>query len=156
MAEHADRATIARRRRNEDSAKERDSRAHERRCDAGVKLPASASPSVVPKPRCRDDAVDPETAFVAASSSGYTPTVVDIARRAWLVIDAFRVETVGTRDRIGPGRMAITRARLQPRIAFSGAARKGETPRKLRRQAHATSFIANSVAAIERADLQGN
>lgn len=45
------------------------SRGHVWRFDGGTEVPASSSPSVVPLPMSRADAVDPEEAFVASLSS---------------------------------------------------------------------------------------
>jgi organic hydroperoxide reductase OsmC/OhrA len=142
---HEYRATVSWRRDDGDFPKGRYSRGHEWRFDGGITVPASASPGVVPLPFSREDAIDPEEAFVAAISSCHMLTFIDIARRAGHVIDSYEDEAVGTMERVGPGKMAVTRVTLRPKIGF-----QGQTPGKgslddLHHQAHETCFIANSV-----------
>jgi organic hydroperoxide reductase OsmC/OhrA len=54
-------------------------RAHKWKFDGGIELDASASPSGVPLPYSRADAVDPEEAFVAAISSCHMLTFLFVA-----------------------------------------------------------------------------
>ena len=145
MAGHEYRATIVWRRDGEDFSKGRYSRAHEWRFDGGITVPGSASPSVVPAPFSRQDAVDPEEAFVAALSSCHMLTFVDMARRAGIVVEYYEDEAVGAMERIAPGKMAITRVTLRPRIAFGEAAPDKAKLDELHHQAHEACFIANSV-----------
>jgi organic hydroperoxide reductase OsmC/OhrA len=145
MAGHEYRATIVWRRDGEDFSKGRYSRAHEWRFDGGVRVAASASPGVVPAPYSREDAVDPEEAFIAALSSCHMLTFVDLARRAGVVVESYEDEAVGTIERIAPGRMAITRVTLRPHIVFGGAAPDQAKLDALHHQAHEACFIANSV-----------
>jgi organic hydroperoxide reductase OsmC/OhrA len=145
MAGHEYRATIMWRREGEDFARGRYSRGHEWRFDGGITVPASASPGVVPKPFSREDAVDPEEAFVAALSSCHMLTFVDMARRAGIVVDSYEDEAIGVMERIAPGKMAITHVTLRPRIAFQGGVPDPATLDELHRQAHEACFIANSV-----------
>jgi organic hydroperoxide reductase OsmC/OhrA len=144
---HEYRATIAWRREGnaEDFGKGRYSRAHEWRFDGGVTLAASASPSVVPAPFSREDAVDPEEAFIAALSSCHMLTFIDLARRAAIVVESYEDEAVGIMERLGPGRMAITKVTLKPRIVFAGEAPDAAKLDHLHHQAHEFCFIANSV-----------
>ena len=143
---HEYRATISwRRQESEDFAKGRYSRAHEWRFDGGTILAASASPSVVPAPFSREDAVDPEEAFVASLSSCHMLTFIDIARRAGIVVDSYEDEAVGTMERIAPGKMSITLVTLRPRIAFQGATPDPGKLDELHHQAHEACFTANSV-----------
>ena len=145
MAGHEYRATIVWRRDGEDFAKGRYSRAHEWRFDGGITVPGSASPSVVPAPFSRQDAVDPEEAFVAALSSCHMLTFVDMARRAGILVESYEDEAVGVMERIAPGKMAITRVTLKPRIVFGGAAPDQAKVDELHHQAHEACFISNSV-----------
>ena len=145
MAGHEYRATIVWRRDGEDFAKGRYSRAHEWRFDGGVTVPGSASPSVVPAPFSRQDAVDPEEAFVAALSSCHMLTFVDMARRAGILVESYADEAVGIMERIAPGKMAITRVTLRPRIVFGGAVPDRAKLDELHHAAHEACFIANSV-----------
>jgi organic hydroperoxide reductase OsmC/OhrA len=142
---HEYRATIVWRKDGEDFAKGRYSRAHEWRFDGGVSVPASAAPSVVPKPFSREDAVDPEEAFIASLSSCHMLTFLDLARRAGFVVESYEDEAVGTMERIAPMRMAVTKVTLRPRIVFAGATPDGAKLDELHHQAHEFCFIANSV-----------
>ena len=142
---HEYRATVVWRRDNDDFSKGRYSRAHEWRFDGGVTVPASASPGVVPHPFSRQDAVDPEEAFVAALSSCHMLTFVDLARRAGIVVDSYEDEAVGVMERIAPGKMAVTRVTLRPRIVFRNGPPEKPKLDELHHQAHEACFIANSV-----------
>lgn len=140
------RATISwKRTQGEDFAKGRYSRAHSWNFDGGVTVPASASPGVVPAPFSREDAVDPEEAFIAALSSCHMLTFLDLARRAGVVVASYEDEATGVMERIAPSRMAITRVTLRPRIAFAGGVPEAAKLDDLHHQAHELCFIANSV-----------
>ena len=144
---HEYRATIVWRREGDagEFAKGRYSRAHEWRFDGGVTVPASSSPSVVPLPFSREDALDPEEAFVASLSSCHMLTFIDLARRAGIVVNSYEDEAVGQMERIAPQRMAITKVTLRPRIAFEGTPPDRAKLDELHHQAHELCFIANSV-----------
>jgi organic hydroperoxide reductase OsmC/OhrA len=142
---HEYRAAMSWRRDDGDFAKGRYSRAHEWRFDGGVTVPASASPGVVPLPYSREDAVDPEEAFVAAISSCHMLTFIDLARRAGVTTESYEDEAVGTMERIGPGKMAITKVVLKPRIVLAGSVPEQQKLDELHHQAHEACFIANSV-----------
>ena len=142
---HEYRATVVWRREGEDFAKGRYSRAHEWRFDGGLTVPASASPSVVPPPFSRAEAVDPEEAFVAAISSCHMLTFIDLARRAGVEVVAYEDEAVGVMERIGQNRMAVTKVTLHPKISFGGAAPDQARLDHLHHRAHEFCFIANSV-----------
>ena len=143
---HEYRATIVwKRNPAEDFAKGRYSRAHEIRFDGGVTVAASSSPSVVPLPFSREDAVDPEEMFVAALSNCHMLTFVDLARRAGFVVDAYEDEAIGTMERIAPQRMAITKVSLRPKIVFNGNVPDQAKLDELHHQSHEFCFIANSV-----------
>jgi organic hydroperoxide reductase OsmC/OhrA len=143
---HEYKATIVwRRNPAEDFAKGRYSRAHEIRFDGGINVPASASPSVVPLPFSREDAVDPEEMFVAALSNCHMLTFLDLARRAGFTIESYEDEAIGVMERIAPQRMAITKVTLRPKIVYAGAAPDKTKLDELHHQAHELCFIANSV-----------
>ena len=143
---HEYRATILWKRQDgEDFAKGRYSRAHEIRFDGGITILGSASPSVVPLPFSREDAVDPEEMFVAALSNCHMLTFLDLARRAGVVVDSYEDEAVGTMERIAPQKMAITKVTLRPKIVYGGAAPDKAKLDELHHQAHELCFIANSV-----------
>ena len=143
---HEYKATIVwRRKPDEDFAKGRYSRAHEIRFDGGITVAASASPSVVPRPFSREDAVDPEEMFVAALSNCHMLTFLDLARRAGFVVDSYEDEAIGTMERIAPQRMAITKVTLRPKITFGGTPPDQAKLDELHHQSHELCFIANSV-----------
>ena len=143
---HEYRATIAWKRQDgEDFSKGRYSRAHEIRFDGGITIVGSSSPSVVPLPFSREDAVDPEEMFVAALSNCHMMTFIDLARRAGLVINSYEDEAVGIMERIAPQRMAITKVTLRPKIAYGSAPPDKAKLDELHHQAHELCFIANSV-----------
>ena len=143
---HEYKATIVwRRQEGEDFSKGRYSRAHEIRFDGGITILGSASPSVVPLPFSREDAVDPEEMLVAALSNCHMLTFLDLARRAGIVIDSYEDEAVGMMERIAPMRMAITKVTLRPKIVYASAPPDKAKLDELHHQAHELCFIANSV-----------
>ena len=122
------------------------SRAHEWRFDGGTVVPASAAPSVVGADNAREDAVDPEEAFVAALSSCHMLTFIDLARRAGYLVASYEDMAEGTMARLERGRWWVDRVTLRPRVAFSGERAPGTDEfRALHEKAHQLCFIANSV-----------
>ncbi|ESR26228.1 OsmC family protein [Lutibaculum baratangense] len=121
------------------------SRAHEWHFDGGLTVPGSASPSVVRPPLSREDAVDPEEAFVAALASCHMLWFLDLARHAGFAVEAYRDEASGTMGRLASGRYWLERVTLRPRVVFAGEAPDAETFNKLHEDAHERCFIANSV-----------
>ncbi|HUZ13690.1 MAG TPA: OsmC family protein [Caulobacteraceae bacterium] len=122
------------------------SRAHEISFEGALVVPGSPALALVPAPLGRDGAMDPESAFIAALSACHMLWFLDLAASAGLVVAAYRDEAEGTLARIAPGRQAMTRVVLRPRIEFSGERRPapGEVE-ALHEKAHALCFIANSV-----------
>ena len=131
----------------EDFSKGRYSRAHEWRFDGGTIVPASPSPGIVPPPYIREDAVDPEEAFVAALSSCHMLTFLDLARRDGVVIRSYEDEAIGIMEEIAPGRRAVTKVTLRPKIVFDGEPPDQARLDALHPQAHELCFIANSVTS---------
>ncbi len=138
-------ATIAWRRGDDDFLSGHYSRYHTWTFDGGVTVPASASPSVVRAPWSREDAVDPEEAFVASLSSCHMLWFLDLAKHAGLVVESYVDEVSGKLGRLGTGRHWLETVTMRPRVAFAGEAPDEETFRKLHEEAHARCFIANSV-----------
>jgi organic hydroperoxide reductase OsmC/OhrA len=146
MAGHEYRATVVwRRNPDEDFPKGRYSRAHEWRFDGGISVPASASPGVVPAPFSRQDAVDPEEAFIAALSSCHMLTFLDLARRAGAIVESYEDEAVGVMGRLAPGKVAVVKVTLKPRITFASPVPDPAKLDELHHNAHEACFIANSV-----------
>ncbi len=122
------------------------SRAHLWRFDGGVEVPASPSPSVVPLPMSRADAVDPEEAFVASLSSCHMLWFLSIAAKRAFVVDSYQDEATGTLEKDASGKLAMTRVTLHPEVVFSGDTQptRDETI-ALHHEAHDACFIARSV-----------
>ncbi len=121
------------------------SRGHLWRFDGGIEVPGSASPTIVPLPHSVEAAIDPEEAFVAALSSCHMLWFLDLARQAGHVVTRYEDEAEGEMERIGKGRLAITRVTLRPRIMFEGTPPDAAALDDLHHRAHDNCFIANSV-----------
>ncbi len=122
------------------------SRGHAWMFDGGIEVPASASPSVVPLPLSREDAVDPEEAFVAAISSCHMLTFLSIAAKKRLVVDRYEDRALGIMTKNENGKLFVSKVTLDPVIKFSGD--KMPTPEQIadmHHLAHKECFIANSV-----------
>ena len=121
------------------------SRAHEWRFDGGVTVPASSSPKVVPPPLSKQDAVDPEEAFVASLASCHMLFFLYHASKAGLVVDQYEDAAVGTMGKDAQGRMAILKVVLRPQVRWSGAAPSAQDLEAMHHRSHEDCFIANSV-----------
>jgi organic hydroperoxide reductase OsmC/OhrA len=128
----------------EDFAKGRYSRGHDLSFDGGVTIPGSASPHVVGKWAVKA-AVDPEEMLVAALSSCHMLSFLHVARLAGFTVVAYRDHAEGRMEEIAPGRQAVTRVMLHPRIEWLGAGPDKERLAQLHHEAHEICFIANSV-----------
>ena len=120
------------------------SRLHTVSFDGGTVLPASASPHVVGR-WAAEAAVDPEEMLVAALSSCHMLSFLHAARLAGWTVGAYRDHAEGALEPIAPGRLAVTRVVLHPRIGWVGAVPDQETVDRLHHDAHDACFIANSV-----------
>ncbi|MFL5219351.1 MAG: OsmC family protein, partial [Microvirga sp.] len=85
------------------------SRGHVWRFDGGVEVPASSSPLSVRPPYSREDAVDPEEAFVASLSSCHMLFFLSFAARDGFVVDSYVDRAVGYLEKGEGGRQMITR-----------------------------------------------
>ena len=128
----------------DDVAKGRFSRGHELSFDGGVTVPASASPHVVGK-WAVEAAVDPEEMLVAALSSCHMLSFLHVARLAGFAVAAYHDHAEGVVEQIAPGKQAVTKVVLHPRIDWTGAAPDKEKLEHLHHEAHEICFIANSV-----------
>ncbi len=135
-----------RRNNNESFIDSRYSRAHVWKFDGGVMVPASSSVHAVPLPYSKPENVDPEEAFVAAISSCHLLTFLYLAGKVKFVVDAYSDLAIGQMTRNAKGRLAITHARLEPHIVFSGANIPTDVDvQRLHHRAHEQCYIANSV-----------
>ena len=143
---HEYRATVSWMRNGEPFSDNRYSRGHLWSFDGGIQVPASASPSVVPLPLSREDAVDPEEAFVAAGSSCHMLTFLSIAAKKRFVVDLYEDRALGVMTKNDKGKLFVSKVTLDPKIEFSGE--KRPTPEQIadmHHLAHQECFIANSV-----------
>ena len=90
-------------------------RDHEWAFDGGQRITGSAAPEYLGSPQ----GVDPEEALVAALSSCHMLTLLAIAVKQGWVVDDYHDEAVGTLEKNGEGRLAVTRVVLRPRIVFA-------------------------------------
>jgi len=129
------------------------SRGHTWVFDGGIEVPASSSPSVVPLPYSRRDAVDPEEAFVASLSSCHMLWFLAIAAKRRFRVDSYVDRATGVMGRNAHGKLAMTRVTLHPRVTFAG----DRLPVKkdimaMHHEAHNECFIANSVTTELRCE----
>jgi organic hydroperoxide reductase OsmC/OhrA len=107
---------------------------------------ASASPSVVPLPYSAAEAVDPEEALVASTSSCHMLWFLSIASKRGFVVESYVDEAFGVMEKNPEGKLAISRITLRPRIQFSGEKLPSAAElQSLHHSAHEKCFIANSL-----------
>ena len=121
------------------------SRAHQWAFDGGAIVPASPSPHIVPAPWNDPAGVDPEEAFIASISSCHMLFFLDYARRDGWTIDAYVDEATGIMEADSRGKMAVSKVRLRPKIAWNGDRPSEEQIAHLHHRSHDDCFIANSV-----------
>ena len=143
---HRYEARIAWQRNGASFSNNRYSRGHEWAFDGGVKIPGSSSPLSVPAPYSVVEAVDPEEALVAATSSCHMLWFLSLAAKRGFVVDSYVDEASGVMEKNEAGKMAITRITLRPNIGFSGdKVPSAEELKSLHHTAHEECFIANSL-----------
>jgi len=128
-----------------DFARGRYSRAHNWSFDGGLSVPASASPQVVPRVWCREDAVDPEEALVAALSSCHMLSFLHAARRSGYAVASYADDARGEMSPNSDGVFWVSKVTLRPTIAFGGSPPDADAHERLHQEAHHTCFIAQSV-----------
>ena len=112
----------------------------------GVKIPGSSSPLSVPVPYSVVEAVDPDEALVAATSSCHMLWFLSLAAKKGFVVDSYVDEAFGVMEKNEAGKLAITRITLRPNIQFSGdRIPSPEDLKSLHHTAHEECFIANSL-----------
>ena len=121
------------------------SRAHEWAFDGGVTVRASSSPSVVPLPLSVADAVDPEEALVASTSSCHMLYFLFFAAKRGLVVESYTDNAFGVVEKNAVGKMAVSRITLRPSVVFAGATPSTSDLDALHHAAHEECFIANSL-----------
>jgi organic hydroperoxide reductase OsmC/OhrA len=131
----------------EDFPHGRYSRGHTVSFDGGIVVPASASPHVVGK-WAVEAAVDPEEMLVAALSNCHMLSFLHIARLAGFTVAAYRDHAEGVMEAIAPGKHAMTKVTLHPRIEWNGPAPDKAKLEHMHHEAHEVCFIANSVKTV--------
>ncbi len=121
------------------------SRAHRWNFDGGIELVASSSPLSVPLPYSREDAVDPEEAYVAAISSCHMLTFLYLASKKGVDIVSYHDKATGHMEPSPSGKLWVSRVVLKPEIEYRGEAPSKELIDHLHHAAHEECFIANSV-----------
>jgi len=122
------------------------SRAHVWQFDGGIEVPASSSPSVVPLPLSRADAIDPEEAFVASLSSCHMLWFLSIAAKKKYVVNSYEDQAIGILGKNAEGKFAMTRVILRPLVVFNGPDRPSpEQLAALHHEAHEECYLASSV-----------
>jgi organic hydroperoxide reductase OsmC/OhrA len=144
MATHVATIKWAAKESGEEFLKGRFSRAHTLSFDGGTEVPASASPHVVGK-WAVEAAVDPEEMLVASLSSCHMLSFLHLARIAGFTATTYEDGAQGTTEEIAPGRLALTKVKLRPKIAWAGEAPDKDALDRLHHEAHEICFIANSV-----------
>ncbi len=96
------------------------SRGHEWSFDGGAIVRASSSPLTVKVPYSVAEAVDPEEALVAATSSCHMLWFLSLAGRQGFVVDRYSDDAFGVMEKNADGKVAFTRITLRPRIEFAG------------------------------------
>ena len=68
-----------------------------------------------------------------------------LARIASFTVTAYEDDAEGVTEEIAPGRLAVTKVKLRPKIEWAGPGPKPDELDRLHHQAHEICFIANSV-----------
>ena len=122
------------------------SRAHTWSFDGGIEIAASASPHVVPLPYSKENAVDPEEAFVASISSCHMLWFLSLAAAKKFVIESYEDRAEGILAKNERGDLAMTEVTLKPKVIFGGmnfpSAAEIDT---LHHSAHEKCYIASSI-----------
>ncbi|HSD44152.1 MAG TPA: OsmC family protein [Burkholderiales bacterium] len=143
---HSYEARIAWKRNGATFTDNRYSRGHEWTFDGGVTVRASSSPLTVPLPHSVAEAVDPEEALVAATSSCHMLWFLSLAARRGFVVDGYSDDASGVMEKNADGKLAFTRITLRPRIEFVGdKLPSADELAALHHRAHEECFIANSL-----------
>lgn len=122
------------------------SRVHAWSFDGGVRVPASASPSVVPVPLSNPNAVDPEEAFVAALASCHMLWFLSIAAKRGFVVENYVDNAVGELAKNEEGRLAMVTVTLRPAVTFGDSPQPSRAEiEALHHDAHDACYLSNSV-----------
>jgi len=122
------------------------SRGHEWSFDGGATVRASSSPLTVKVPYSVAEAVDPEEALVAATSSCHMLWFLSLAGRQGFVVDRYADDAFGVMEKNAAGKLAFSRITLRPRIEFAGEKLpSADEITALHHSAQEECFVANSL-----------
>lgn len=122
-----------------------------------LKIPASASPFIVPPPWVDPAALDPEQAYVASLSSCHMLWFLALAAKQGFIVERYSDDASGTLGKNTAGLMAMTCVTLRPDARFSGDTQPTtEQLEHLHHQAHERCFISNSVKTEVRCEPKFN
>jgi organic hydroperoxide reductase OsmC/OhrA len=150
MATHLAEIKWAAKESGEEFLKGRFSRAHTVSFDGGTEVPASASPHVVGK-WAVEAAVDPEEMLVASLSSCHMLSFLHLARMAGFTVASYEDHAESATEEIAPGRLAVTKVKLRPKIAWGGAAPEKEALRGLGLPQHVSAYVGRVVMGVRHA-----
>jgi organic hydroperoxide reductase OsmC/OhrA len=126
--------------------KNRYTRGHTWSFDGGIEVPASSSPHAVRLPFSVEEAVDPEEALVAATSSCHMLTFLWVAARKGFRIDSYEDNAVGEMTEGGDGKQWVSTITLDPKIEWAGdKIPNAEEIAEMHHEAHEGCYIANSI-----------
>ena len=138
---------------DQDFLSNRYSRRHILRFDAGIDVPGSSSPHVVPTPYSDTSAIDPEEMLVASLSSCHMLWFLSIAAKRKFVVENYTDSALGIMGKNSLGKLAISLVTLRPDVEFSDAGQPTrEELDRMHHLAHEQCFIANSVNADIRCE----
>lgn len=153
MASHRYRATVQWERNGQDFLDNQYRRDHRWVFDAGIEVPASCSPLVVPPPQSNENAVDPEEALVASAASCHMLWFLSLAAREGFVVERYVDQAVGLLEKDAQGKMAITVITLRPLVGFAGRSKpSAQELADLHQRSHDQCFIANSLKSEIRVE----
>jgi organic hydroperoxide reductase OsmC/OhrA len=125
--------------------KGRYTRGHTWAFDGGVVVPASSSPHSVRLPFSREDAVDPEEALVAATSSCHMLSFLWVASRKGFSVESYEDDAVGEMTANDDGKQWVSKITLNPIIVWIGDAPTNDQLAEMHHEAHHLCYIANSI-----------
>lgn len=142
---HKHETTILWERKDQQFVDNKYSRAHLWEFD-GVTVPASSSPTVLPIPMSSLEAIDPEEALVAATSSCHMLFFLFIAAKQGFVVDRYTDQAYGEMGKNAEGKTLMSKITLRPRIEFSGSKQPSAAEiAEVHQKAHEQCFIGNSI-----------
>ena len=93
-----------------------------------------------------DAYADPEQLLLSSLSACHMLTFLAVCANRGYIVDSYHDDAVATLDRNAEGRMAVVKAILAPKVAFSADKQpSADEYAKLHERAHQACFIANSV-----------